>query len=691
MMPANAIIDQVGGVNSQALSLLPYLPLDIGQNYKAGPFWTCERIDFKVGAEPGTAICKIPLATGLDEAAPTVAAVVGGPTPAVGLTGIVRAINGSGTYNVVFRGTVTKVSHEFDSGMDYATFILSDARWNLKGVPIVGSYWHDGSAYARYRVGWALRPNEGGEPNAIWSDAAGIFVMCEPRHGLDVGDTPPVSHAFSTSQACYWEPWMVAGHMRYVVTTPDRATYPEAGILPEGIIWPDGMHNLLDVEDSPRARDESYMGKNVADALQDLCDEVGRQGLTIDFSDEEKPTLSIVRTRYIVADDENGPGTYILRPVSGGDLGDAKMTVAGSLVEDASNLFTRVTLAGAPVVVERRASMSGSQGMLKAWTDTEKEALSGFIHARMLSGVRLDEAVRLGLRKYPDVFGAFRLDPDWNFASGLLAVSGKGLAAVGRPILDSLLTSYLSSGDEDNRQQFRRPVLWEYLPDSSTNWRPAIVGDMTVDARGTIRINSIRDASDGFDQWQTFTAVASGLSTSGLASITGNNMRATFAIPHDYRLTQTVRHPSDYNEDTVPAEEFDADRVAGSTGRHAYVMASKDFAQDGDRGQFRQEWRYGSWPIPETVNDSVVAEDAANPYLDDSSDILKAAKRRAQKLCRLRRGGALTIPRLCTTWRLGTPVNAIEYNGGRWPLRSVITSLTLNNQPTKQYTAIGFD
>jgi len=695
-MPANAVVNQVGGVDSKALKLVPYFPFgEIADAYKAGPFWTCERIDLSVGPEPSTATCRIPLASGKDERAPSVSAVRGGPLDSikVGTTGVIRAINSADEYSTVFRGSVTKISHEFDAGTDYALVQMSDARWLLQGVPIVGSYWGLQEEYPVWRPGWAAIPNQYGEPNAIYSEVSNCFLFCEPRYGLSAGAEPADPHEFNIVEACYWEPWMLVGHLRYLLQNADRTNFPEAGRLPTGIIWPEGLADVLDIDRSHRCREESLLGKNVADALHDLADQVGGYGLSVDFSTEDSPTLSFVRTRYSLADDNNGPGLYVLRPVSGNDLGEPNITVAGSLVEDGTNLFTRVTVAGAYEMIERRVSTESGEGLLRAWTDADKAALSGAINAALLSGKKPEVAISEAIRNYPDVFAAIKIDPQYRFWSGISEYAGGAHSTVSRPILGTLLTSYLSDSSADAKAQSRMPITWEYQQDGASTWLLADADDMSIDVRGIIRSNKLRDTTILGATYSTpaFTCKLKADYKSGLDYITGNELRATVAIPHDMRIAHTIRHPADANADgAAPVDEVDADRVASHTGRQAYIMAGKDVEFDAASGTFRKEYRVESWPVPETCSNSSVQGDSATPYISDATNIAKAAERRAQKYMRLKRGGEITIPRLSSNWRVGMVINGIEYNGGRWPLRSVVTAVRWNNTPGRQYTILGF-
>jgi hypothetical protein len=690
-MPANAIIDQISSVDSVAVSLVPYFPIDIGQNLKAGPYWTCERIEHSIGPEPGRATCKIPLSTGKDEAAPSIAAVRGGPLDSIqiGTTGVIRAINTGGDYAECFRGHVTKISHEFDHKTDYAILLIEDCRWLLKGVPIVGSFWGPGST-GFYRVGWPAIPNQYGEPNAIFCEGAGCFVFCEPRFGLADGQEPYDAHEFSATQACYWEPWMLVQHLRYLLTNSNRTVYPEAGVLPSGIIWPDGLGAELDTEEGIRCREESYLGKNTADALHDLAEQVGGFGLSVDFASEGQPTLAFVRTRYSSLDE----GINILRPESGTELGYPEDVIAGSLVEDGSKLFTRVSVAGAYVMVERRASTSGSMGLLPAWTDTGKAALSGAIQSGMVNDKqRPEESLRCAFLRYPDIFSVYRIDPDWHFDSGIGIASTTTLAHVSRPVLPSLISSFLDNAASDLQTQARRQIHFEYIPSGSTSFSLGPHGDLQVDARGLVRVDSIRNTLMNLPYGTaTYSMGLKNLDdyTSGISYITGLTVRASFAIPHDHRIAHTVRHPSDANEDGAPVyDEVDADRVGNHTGRHAYLLGGKEADLDHSSGTFRQEWRAsGDYPTPEAAGGDDVG--SATAYCDDSSSIESATRRKAQQWMRLRRGGELRIPRLTTTWTLGQTIAGIEYTNGTWPLRSVITSIEWVNTDGHQGTVLGF-
>jgi hypothetical protein len=175
---------------------------------------------------------------------------------------------------------------------------------------------------------------------------------------------------------------------------------------------------------------------------------------------------------------------------------------------------------------------------------------------------------------------------------------------------------------------------------------------------------------------------------SGLKFITGNTIRATFAIPMDQRIAETLRHPSDANEDVTASDDVDADRVALHTGRHAYLLAGKEAEWNHGSGSFRYEYRINSWPIPEVVGAGASAQNGV--LSNDGTPILNSVKRRMQKLSRLKRGGTVEIPSISPTWRLGMSVGGISYSGGVWPIRSVVTGITWENTPGRQYTILRF-
>ena len=707
-MPANAVVQSPAvSWDEMAVVLRPYITQD--GTLKGGPHWSAEKIEWSIGADPSSCTCKIPLRD-LDDIAPAVGAVANSPAAGMRLlaSGQVKLAMGSGdgsgntVYNdiaTVFRGLVTKIGHEFGPKSDFAFVRLEDARWLLKRTPIIGRWeiQDDPSLgrYPTYRQGWPCHPNEGGEPNAIYSNDYGCFVFCSPRVGLSADEVPPNWQAGNPNKATWWTDYTLIEYLRMALTTyPSKtgSTAPQYSILPDGIVWPVGLPSPLKTLDigHAHAKDMSYDGMNVADALSQICKHAGAYDITM-LPYAEQPTLAIIETKYGYAT----AGVTLNRPDSSNNIAGAKIIIGGELSEDADEFYSKVTVAGALTFVERRID-STSSGLMPAWSAATSGSGLAYFNTKLASGASFDQAKRLTFAAFPDWLGAWKLNPQYDFRVGVDALTGTSQATVNRPILDRLLTSYVEgtgNSDLSDRSQWRRPVWFEFKHTGADSYVVTSIGDgLQIDAQGTIRMYGLREAQTGNSySTEAFYCDTSGTGTDmRITSITGSLLRVTVAIPCDHRITASFKHPSNPDACAVPEQTFDAERVeSGVTGGHAYLLGAHDdvFSTFG-AGTFRQEYRSSGWPIPE----SVTGTNAYTPEViwQDTGNISGSAKRMSYKMSRIRRGGSLIVPRLSASFSLGQAVAALSYSGGAYPIKSVITKITWNNTPGTQRTVLDF-
>lgn len=705
-MPANTTVQTATSEwDEMAIILRPYITQDGTQ--KCGPHWSAEKIEWSIGADPSSCTCKIPLRD-LDDIAPAVAAVANSPASNIRLlaSGQVRlamssrdALGGQTVHDdaIVFRGIVTKIGHEFGPKSDFAFVRLEDARWLMKRTPIIGR-WEvqddtDLGRMAVYRAGWPCHPNEGGEPNAIYSIGSKCFVFCAPRVGLASDEVAPSWQAQNEEKATWWTDAMLIDYWRMSLGTLPSYTGKDAppySLIATGITWPIGLAEPLRTLElgHAHAKDTSYDGMNIADALSAVCKHAGGLDFTV-LPFAETPTLAILETRYGYATN----GITLNRPDSSNNIASAKIVIGGELSEDADEFYSKVTVAGALTFVERRID-SSSSGIMPAWSSGTSGSGVAFIDSLLAEGSGLANAKKKAFVKFPDWMGAWKLNPEYDFTTGVTGLSGTSQAIVNRPILDRLLTSYVegtSDSDLSDRSQWRRPVFFEYTHSGGASYAMTTVGDgLQVDAQGTIRMYGLREVqAGGSNSTEAYYCGTTGVGNAErIETMTGSLLRVTVAIPCDHRITSSFTHPSSPESGYTPEQVFDADRIeSGVTGGHAYLLGAHDdiFSTFG-AGTFRQEYRRSGWPIPETVSGTNGATDGV--IWQDTGNISGSAQRMAARMSRLRRGGSLIIPRLSASFSIGQAVAALRYATGAYPIKAIITRITWNNTPGTQRTVL---
>jgi len=224
------------------------------------------------------------------------------------------------------------------------------------------------------------------------------------------------------------------------------------------------------------AKPVNYDGKNIADALSDLARHAGPYDISMEYGGE-KPTLSVVRTKYKYGDS----AITINRADTDHNIADPKIVVAGDLSEDVDQFYSKVTMAGALVFVERRVSSVSSSGLIPAWSEETSGSGVAFVNDRLSSGDTLADAMAKAFSRFPDWYGAWRLNPDFDFTDGIASLSGFDFARVGRPVADRVLTSYIGGSNADDadpsdRAQWRRRLCLSIAPAAASRlYSPARV------------------------------------------------------------------------------------------------------------------------------------------------------------------------------------------------------------------------
>jgi len=701
-MPANSILSNSKTVDTTAVSIMAVI------GGSAGLHRVCEQIRLQDGTSPSYALCKIPLAA-LDSVAPSCACIEEGPRKSIkhGTPAYVAARVGD-TSLVLLSGIVTSVADQWSANEDCLVVKIEDERERMRKWPIIGSFWASGAEDAdsgvAYRQGWNFHVNPGGAPNCIFRKAAGwadmVPVMCNPWHGISANADPPLPSAGDYMMACYWTPRTILDYLRFCFSAGGRTIAILAGfkaypVVPESIDWPAGLGESLTVRGVPaelgrerKAADHSYERSTLIGAVQHAIEQSGPYSVNMTYGASPsdvgsvQSSLHIIRTRY------DSGGISLSRPTSGNaseELKGINVILSGSLNESSQNLYTKYCAAGDLVFIERRVRMlydaDEDDGDLKrAWDLTTETAFKTLVQTVYNGGSTLATAIQKGIAQYPSVGAAYKLKHTFNFQADTSEVA-YGLADVGRPILQTLLTSYLENQSgkavSDQTRRYRKPIRFEYQskvanPDTGT-WLLCPANDgLTLDADGTIWVQ-------GLQPGYTLAITASGTRPNATVTVSANKLRASVAIPCDHRLWAARKLASETGDMTT----------AQTPGRDASRMASDlDFMLyegQGD-GDYAIEERYESWPIPESVAGSTKQ---TGMLRDDSLLIENHAERRSADFGRIERSGELILRNPMTPLRPGTAIESMDGEGGSYPLGVVVRSVDIHNANQNGSGAVG--
>lgn len=710
-MPANGTVTRSGSADHYAAYAYAYF--GEGTYYK---YSRVTKIRSQLGVEPSYSLCEIPVATGTDETAPTIAGVTSSPLASI--KGGMRAkivIGTSTTQLVRMVGSVRNASGEFGEERDDGLVEIVDDRWLLRALPLVGSFWATitGSAETYAFRDWRWHINPKGQPNCMLREVSGwpnlVPMLCAPGQGLGIDDDPADIRDSSAarSKACLWTHTALAEAIRFATsykasTIVSDMRYPNWGALGTAgypIIWEPGFSAALEADatsDNQICKERVLEATNVIHLLDEICQEAGPYRLYMgphvhldaDGAEVWSSELQIVRSSY------NGGGLTYNRPTSGyasDVLSDPKEVTSGSLHESYGDTYTRFMGAGALNFIERRVdtkTSGGISGLIAAWSSADQAAWLNLVKAGVARGSLSAQAAGIedANRAYPHVFCAYRIDPTYDFQDGT-SESGKSIANAARPILPTLLSSYLESStgsaNTKDKYHFRRPVLVEY--NDGTDWLCAIYNDgFSLDGAGVMYFSGLREGG------QTYVLAGS----HGSETVTAYDLRMSVAIGSDHRL----RAQLDGQALTDLADADDRDRVDQNLLRTYYADFEDRYAKEiRVGGGATSNTNAASFPVaPQVASGSPgTAKDGlgTNGYLRDDSDKLTEALRgRARKYNRVQRGGTLIRQRVTGVEEPGRPIKSIKNTDGtEYPIKAIIQSVEFITGEPEQLTRIELD
>ena len=672
-MAASGIIASTGAADTSAALFTPYF-----EGYSS-PMAQCDGITLQAGPEPSYALARVPL-NAIDDTAPAVAAVTSGPLYAIRIGSECEITDHNGTK--VMRGTVTQITHLLGdkSGDDAGTCLIEDARRIMKKFPIVGSFWRSNGGIA-YRQGWPPIFNQGGQPNC--SFVSGVPVFCISNYGLRDGQSPGDMDT-EGSIARYWSNQTILKYLHYIATTGStvaRASFPD---YPESILssvnWDSGYASAVaqpvvatppnGVKNQRKAAETNLDSTNLCDALTQVLHAEGSWDLYITPANN----VIVVATKF----SSGGSSIYCPTGDANTEFAKPKVIIGGTLIENGENLYRKAWSAGEITCIETRVtSENSSTGLEPAWSAADFSYVKTQAQAAYNANFGLQESINMAIASRPNVLKTYRINPTYNFQAGT-SESGKPIAQVGRPVLDTLLSTKLEGNagfgtQATDQYRYRMPTQFEYyktdvfdpeIPD----WHPATIADgFTVAIDGTIQVIGL------LNEGSTYQVEESGEFPNKVLTITPRAMRITVAIPCDHRLTASAQSP--IGED---------DRISNDV-RSTYYATTNLYSREYRGGTNR------SWPIAESTQVGT-PHPAANGYLRNDLPYLQAhATRRADIYTRLVRGGQFVCPTMSLAYDVGQQLSIFTGSRNGFPIRSVIRRIELKCGPGEQSQIIHTD
>lgn len=667
-MAASGVVPRAGTADTEAVLYTPYF-----DGYTT-TYGQCDNIVLQAGPEPSYALARVPL-NAIDDTAPAVAAVRTGPVGNGIRIGDNAWVNdGNGTR--VIRGSVIEITHLLGDrdGEDAAIVKIEDARRKMKKFPIIGSFWRSGTGNGSivYRQGWPPIFNQGAQPNCFFVGSVPVF--CEPNYGLKAGQLPSAMDVKGTA-ACFWSNQTILAYLRYCAcegATLAGASFDYPTPISNVVNWPTGYASAMFPQVfvssssannfSRKAPETNFDSMNLLDALTQALHAEGSWDLYI----TPYNYVTVVPTKYT----NGGTSLYMPSGEATTEMAKPKIITGGVLVENGENLYKKAVSAGEITCIEERISTLSGGGLIYGWSDDDFDAFESLVTDYYNQHFGISEAVQMANSYYPNVLRRYRLDPDFNFQAGTPEAT-KPYARVGRPILETLLTSKLEGDNSATAlYRFRYQTRFEYYADeeSTPAWHQATLSDgMRLDMDGSIDLDGLYNAA------QTYRLETSGFPPDATVTVIPRDLRVTVAIPCDHKLSAAALSPL--------GEE---DRISPSLDDVYYASTNL----------YAREYRGGdhlSYPVPESANPDGTPP-APSGYLRNDIDYIRVhAARRADIYARLVRGGQFVCPYTSLAFDVGQQLGIFTGSRQGYPIRSVIRRIDIKSGPGEQSMIIHTD
>lgn len=406
-MPSTGLSESANVLNSLAGYMRPTFYPD-GGNALTFQHWLATDVTLRAGVNPSTAIIDIPLASQLDEKAPSVVAITGGPMQLI-KQGTPCKIEGFATADAdtqaitLMQGRVTGMDGNLDDGSagDRLIVEVADPRYDLEGCVVMGSWWATSSGPA-YRQTYPATFNHRGLPNGLWCKVLGfgnVKLFCPPNFGLNDGQQPPdPSNKGNTTKATFFTVVDMCTYFQFTQSAVAfglvSSVFPFYSFFNTDVIgWaPDwcsiitgdvdalttGAGNTAQAASALRPASEICCeGMPILAAVQAALALAGPFALYVfpTGGDSTGSTITVVRTRL-----SNGvKGETLPRPMNGNAadvLSDLRAVTGGNIRESSKNTYTKAAAGGNTVFIERRlysnidSADGSSTGLTWGWDAT---------------------------------------------------------------------------------------------------------------------------------------------------------------------------------------------------------------------------------------------------------------------------------------------------------------------------------
>lgn len=642
--------------------------------------WYVKQVNLSAGKNPSRAILCIP-AFSEDSTESEFDAECAALKIKIGMFAkVVATENGAST--TLFVGSIVSIHREFNGG----DLILNceDARYLLAGKQATGIFLKESGGLS-YVGSLPCVMNPNGQPNCIMVGAR--YVFCEPNYGL--GENAEVPTTPSTTTACYWTVGRALQYFRDVFFHSAFAT--SAG---ENSFITQCDANLMSMSESVASKlvDEEFFStttrksqqmdfeaKSADDIFQSLCDMAGPFAINvIPQGSALCSEIVVVRTRY----DSGGTTLSMAQSGNASTSLNKPCAISGELSEDGKQLFTRVAVQGDTVYIERRISTvaADSISLMPSWS---AEELTAFKADLAVAGNNTASAVKSLFKKYPNLFCAYKIDPQFLLLTNttLFAFYGDARANRVRKPMGELLSSKAETSSLSYLQQWQhRYKIPIEISFNGTTWASAPENSgMEIRDDGTIMLHGLRqevmNASTSLGTWRGNTSTPS--------SIAANEVRMTLAIPTDFRISAARRLSNSYEgSNTVEVYKKasgDTDRIDANLDRLFYVSAHDLYA-------FHE--RYNSYPVPPPAG-SVLSNTVIR---DDSDFIIDHCKRRLSDVGRVKRNGRMVFPSFIFAYELGSKIKEFKtVSGSVIPVRGIVTGINYTCNAEENLTELSIE
>ncbi len=688
-----------------------------------GPAWNGIEVVLQSGSIPSHATVQISLSVNNDERMPSLTCI---NTSAINLIkvgdfcAIYSVVNAIET--LVFTGYVGDINQNLTK--DIIVVTLNDHRKALDDCPVIGAFIADAQGYVTYAQDAKPIMNWNNLPNCtLGTDpSTGAIFPCftSPELGLKPGDliyTGNSTTAFTPvkGKACYWSVKLAWQYFYFAGTSVFAASkalengmqaidqdfaYPQ---VDKKLIWPAGLESALVAPSNGEVNSErkcitmDFTGQTYLNVLSNLAMMNGQFALNCIPTSSTTGTLEIVPS--LPAIDNNGQtvGQTLTRYVAGNVQNQTNKGVSGGSYNIlGTKVSTRQILTGNTVFIETRIPL------IEDWGDADETGWG----TEFKNLGNFEQEFNEANRAHPGVFCWYRLDPTAlaTIQLGTTEAESSGnfqypLANVGRPILQSLLSSFLADPKNAQGQNIplvglmnaHFPIFFEvnYLdtlgwPDIDpvtglSAWLKTSTDDFTIEANGRIRLDGLRNASitgTGTFKYGPPTEFAVGY----VGDAIRGKIRLTCAIPLDHSVRSALRLASDTGAPFLPVQASpDSARIANSYSRTAYENLGGEKLYD--------YWiRHNSYPTGKETPPGLSSQIRMDyQYLDVQ------AKIRANQMLRIPKGGEIILPYIITSYKPGITlkdINNIGTTTTKYNLDAIINRVTFTFG-SQESTALG--